>query len=66
MGPNQTYQLLHSKGNYKQDERQRTEQEKIFANDVTDKGLISKVYKQLIRFNSNNKQTSQSKNKQKI
>ena len=48
MGPNQTYQLLHSKGNYKQDERQRTEQEKIFANDVTDKGLISKVYKQLI------------------
>ena len=66
MGPNQTYQLLHSKGNYKQDERQRTEQEKIFANDVTDKGLISKVYKQLIRFNSNNKQTSQSKNEQKI
>ena len=55
MGPNQTYQLLHSKGNYKQDERQHTEQEKIFANDVTDKGLISKVYKQLIRFNSNNK-----------
>ena len=66
MGPNQTYQLLHSKGNYKQDERQRTEQEKIFANDVTDKGLISKVYKQLIWFNSNNKQTSQSKNEQKI
>ena len=66
MGPNQTYQLLHSKGNYKQDERQHTEQEKIFANDVTDKGLISKVYKQLIRFNSNNKQTSQSKNEQKI
>ena len=28
--------------------RQSTEWEKIFANDVTDKGLISKVYKQLI------------------
>ena len=26
--------------------RQLTEWEKIFANDVTDKGLISKIYKQ--------------------
>ena len=29
--------------------RQLTEWEKIFANDVTDKGLISKIYKQLIK-----------------
>ena len=29
-----------------------TEWEKIFANEVTDKGLISKIYKQLRRFNS--------------
>ena len=28
--------------------RQPTEWEKIFANDVTDKGLISKIYKQFI------------------
>ena len=28
--------------------RQPTEWEKIFADDATDKGLISKVYKQLI------------------
>ena len=28
--------------------RQPTEWEKIFANDMTDKGLISKVHKQLI------------------
>ena len=27
--------------------RQPTDQEKIFANDATNKGLISKIYKQL-------------------
>ena len=29
--------------------RQPTEWEKVFANDVTDKGLVSKIYKQLMR-----------------
>ena len=37
------------KGNYKQGERQPTEWEKIIANETTDKGLISKIYKQLIQ-----------------
>ena len=42
--------------------RQPSEWEKIIANEATDKGLISKIYKQLIQFNIR-KQT-QSKNAQ--
>ena len=33
-------------------QRQPSEWEKIIANETTDKGLISKIYKQLIQFNA--------------
>ena len=43
---------MQSNGNHKQDERQLLEWEKIIANETTDKGLISKTYKQLIQLNT--------------
>ena len=46
--------------------RQPSEWEKRFANEATDRGLTSKIYKQHIQPNIKKKQTTQSTNGQKI
>ena len=48
-----------AKETVKKSKRPPTEWEKIFANDVSDKGLVSKIYKELIKLNRK-KQTIQS------
>ena len=51
MGPNQTY-LLHSKENHKQNERTTYGLGEKVANDTTNKGLISKIFKHFIQLSN--------------
>ena len=64
MEPNQTYKLLYSKGNHKENEETNYRVGENIANNVTDKSLISKMYKQLTHSIAK-KQTTQSRNGQK-
>ena len=43
---------MHSKGSYKQGEKTTLRMREITANETTDKELNSKIYKQLVQFNT--------------
>ena len=52
-----------AKGTINKMKRQPSEWEKIFANETTEEGLISKIYKQLMQVNiKTNKQTNKQSN----
>ena len=61
------YKFLHSKGNNEQNKKTTYGMGENICKQSDQKGLTSKIYKQLPQFNnnSNNKQTTQSKNWQK-
>ena len=52
VGLHQDKKLLHSKDTVNKTKRQPTEWEKIFANDISAKGLVFKSYKELIKLNT--------------
>ena len=64
MGLPQTKNFCTAKESINKTKRQPTKWEKIFANDISDKGFISKIYKDIIQFNI--KQTSNSIKKQAV
>ena len=49
MGPNETKIFCTAKETINQTKRQPSEWEKVVANEATDEGLISKIYKELMQ-----------------
>ena len=68
MGFHQNKSLLHSKWNHqkKKSEKQPYKWEKIFSIDITNKGLISKIHKEVIFNNNNNNNKNWSKNGEEV
>ena len=63
MGPHQTKKFCTAKEIINKIKRQPIEWENVFAN-ISDKGLLSKIYKALTKLNTK-KQTTQLKNGQR-
>lgn len=63
LGLHQNKKLYTAKETVDKTKRQPAEWEKIFINDITDKGLVSKICKELIKINT--QKTIQSRNGQK-
>ena len=61
MGLHQTIKFCTAKKTINKIKRQPTEWENIFA-DTSDKGLMSEIYKDLIKFNTKNKNKTKQKN----
>ena len=55
MGSNQTEKLLHIKGNYQQNKKSTSWTEDI-ANNIADKGLLPKIYKEFKQLNIKKKE----------
>ena len=51
MGPNETQKVLHSKGNYKHDEKTALRMGEKICQQINGQRLISKIYKQLRQLN---------------
>ena len=59
MGPHQEKSFCTAKETINKIKRQPMEWEKIFANDISGKGLVSKIYKELNKFNTQKANTGE-------